>query len=94
MVKVFLILAVAVFAQMGGFKEQDKNYGWGKAILAHPLTAISACLGFGVLIIIGLAYLKKFIDRMREVEVIVKTKNIIQKETKVLLKEEKTQNLA
>lgn len=88
MEKVLLILAAGVFAQMGGIGAQDKENGWGKAILAHPLTAILACLMFGVLTVLGLLYLKRFIDRMREVEVIVKTKNIVHKETKALLKEE------
>jgi len=89
MVPFFWAFLAGVAAQIGEIEDGGKGYSWAKAILAHPLTAILACVGFGLFIVLGLVYLKRVLDRMREVEVIVKTKNIVKKkESKLLLKEE------
>lgn len=92
MVPFFWAFLAGVAAQIGEIEGGGKGYSWAKAILAHPLTAILACVGFGLFFVLGLAYLKRVLDGMREVEVLVKTKNIVKKENKLLLKEEVTKS--
>ena len=76
-----------VAAQMGEFGDQSKSFSFAQTVLAHPVTAIVACLTFGVLLVAGIIYLKRIIENMREVEVLVKTKNLMTKEKKYLIGE-------
>lgn len=76
-----------VAAQMGEFGDQSKSFSFAQTVLAHPVTAIVACLTFGVLLVVGIIYLKRIIENMREVEVLVKTKNFMAKEQKYLIGE-------
>ena len=77
----FLLVACA---QMGELGAQSERYSFAQTVLSYPVTAIIVCLTFGVLFVLGIFYLKKIIENMSEVKVLIKKNN---KEHKYLLGE-------
>jgi hypothetical protein len=75
-----------VSSQLDEFGAKSRSFSFAQTVLAHPITAIVACLIIGASLLVGLIYLRKIIENMRDVEVLIKPKQD-SKEDKTLLSE-------
>ena len=82
MVMWILCFLLFAHAQMGELGDDSKRFSVAQTVLAHPVTAIFVCFAFGVFLVVCIFYLKRIIENMSEVEVLVKKNS---KEQKYLL---------
>jgi spore coat polysaccharide biosynthesis predicted glycosyltransferase SpsG len=81
----FLCLVTGQLQEIQEFQSLQADEILARNIVAHPLWSILICLGFTGVILWALWFLKRALDKMKDIEVVTKSKDRPAKEKERLI---------